>query len=754
VTILEHLNPAQAEAVTHTEGPLLIVAGAGSGKTRVLTHRVAYLLDQGVAASRVLAVTFTNKAANEMKERIRRLVGQRSYDIWIGTFHAICARILRQDGDHIGLHRDFVVFDDTDQLALVRECLKALDISDEEFKPRAVLSAISRAKEELLTPERYRRTHSGLFEEVVGRVYDRYQGRLTESRALDFDDLIMAAVRLLRENQESRDHFQEKFRYVLVDEYQDINFAQYELVKLLAGKHRNLCVVGDDDQSVYSFRGARVELLLQFDRDFPGAKIVKLEQNYRSTQTILDAAHSVVSCNIGRRDKRLWTENPTGEPIPVYEATDEQDEGEFVARALQTRVEAGTRTYGDFAILYRTNAQSRVLEDVFVRRKIPYRIVGTLRFYERREVKDILAYLRLILNPVDGLSLRRVLNVPARGIGAISLQRLEAHAEREQVPLFEALRTADSIEALTPRVRAAVREFVTIIDLLHGYRESLSITALATEVLDRTGYVKELQAEHTLEAQSRLENVQEFLSATKEFDETAEGGLTAFLEHLALMSDLDSYVDATDAVTLMTLHSAKGLEFPSVLLVGMEENILPHVRSIHGDTQALEEERRLCYVGITRAREELIITYASRRTLFGNIQANRPSRFLGEIPAELLRDAGLPQSRVAGRGSRAGGDEGWDEPPTFGSGRATRDPRPATSGSLASLDVQSLVDRLRAKKSGRFKGGDLVSHPVFGVGVVTKSTGTGDDEQVSVVFRGHGEKKLLLAFAKLEKVES
>jgi ATP-dependent DNA helicase UvrD/PcrA len=748
--LLDSLNSVQQEAVRHVDGPLLILAGAGSGKTRVLTHRVAYLLEQGVAGGRILAVTFTNKAAKEMKDRIRRLVGPHAFDCWIGTFHATCARILRHDGAAIGLDPNFVVFDDGDQVALTKECLAELDISAEEYKPRVILAAISRAKEQLLDPDAYRRTESGAFEEVVGRVYRRYQEKLTANRALDFDDLIALTVRLLQKDAAARDYYQEKFQYVLVDEYQDINFAQYEMIREIVKKYRNISCVGDDDQSVYSWRGSDVRFILAFERDYPDAVVLKLEQNYRSTQTILDAAYQVVRHNLGRTEKKLWTEKPAGEPIDIYEAVSEQDEADYVATTIDRAVKEAGRSYDDFAILYRTNAQSRIFEEMLLRRRVPYKLIGGPRFYERREVKDLLAYLRLLLNPLDALSLRRVINSPPRGIGQVSMQRLDEFAASRQLPLFEALERVDEVPALTPRVRAAAQQFVKIIRLLQPYQSRLSVTAITQELIDQTGFIKELQKEKTIEAQARIENLEEFTTVTREFDQSAdEPTLQAFLEHVALMSDVDTYQEGAAAVTMMTLHAAKGLEFPAVFLVGLEEGIFPHSRSLY-DAKALEEERRLCYVGITRAQRELTVTYASRRTLWGNVQLNQPSRFLREIPDELFRNG--PPARVSSPSSVVSRQSsvGWPKgrPNAYDSRQTTDD---SQGSSLRDLDVQGLVNNLKTRQAGRFRTGERVRHPTLGEGIVVKSNGTGDQEQVSVLFAGHGEKKFLASLARLDK---
>jgi DNA helicase-2/ATP-dependent DNA helicase PcrA len=738
--LLEALNPEQRAAVTHAEGPLLILAGAGSGKTRTLTHRVAYLLQQGVPGSRILAVTFTNKAAGEMKERIRRLLEDRAQPSWIGTFHAVCARLLRVEGEAVGLPREFVVFDDADQLALVRECLADLGVADEEYKPRPVLAAISRAKEDLVGPQGYR--GHGPFEEVVGQVYALYQRKLEASRAVDFDDLIRLTVELFRTREEVRSAYAERFQYLLIDEYQDVNHAQYALVRLLAEPHRNLCVVGDDDQSVYRFRGADVRLILAFEQDFPEARIIKLERNYRSTQVILDAAYHVVRQNRGRKEKRLWTEREGGDPILWHEATDEHDEADWVARELHGAANDGA-VYGDFAILYRTNAQSRVLEESLLRRRIPHRIVGGVRFYERKEIKDLVAYLRLVLNPQDSVSLRRVINAPARGIGSVTIERLETYARESDGSFFTALKAADAIPGLTSRARAAARQLVELLELLTHYRNSLSVTALLNEVIDRTGYLKELKNEGTLEAQARTENVQELLTVTKEWDSGSdERTLSGFLEHLALMSDVDTYEQSESAVTLMTLHAAKGLEFARVFIVGMEEGIFPHSRS-QFDEEELEEERRLCYVGLTRAKDRLTLTSAARRTLFGASQRNMPSRFLREIPEELYLGA-APASR-----SRRDRDTEWGEEPEDGPvvGR-----RGAAAARGRPLDVGALVEAVKRKPVGTYRPGDRVRHATFGDGIVTRSRGEGEDEQVSVLFPGQGEKTLLAALARLDKL--
>jgi DNA helicase-2/ATP-dependent DNA helicase PcrA len=746
--ILDDLNDVQREAASYMDGPLLILAGAGSGKTRALTYRVAYLIGQGVAPHQILAVTFTNKAANEMRSRIEQLVGPRAKGCWLGTFHATCARILRQDGERVGLHHDFVVFDDGDQLTLLRESMAELNVDTETFKPRQLLTLISRAKEELLSPEAYARRAESYDEKMAARLYPVYQRKLNENRAVDFDDLIFYTVRLLREDKEIREHYQARFPHLLVDEYQDINHGQYELVKLLAPRKHHLCVVGDDDQSVYGWRGADVRFILAFEDDYPNAKVLKLEQNYRSTQTILDAAHSVVSKNRGRREKKLWTENPPGEGISAYFADDEVDEARFIADGIEREVADHGRPYSDYAVLYRTNAQSRVFEDVLRRRRIPYRIVGSLRFYDRKEVKDLIAYLRLLQNDADSLSLKRVLNAPPRGIGQKTLERLEAWAQAHTEPLFAALRAAGQVEGIGPRQRNAMAEFVRAMDALRELREKLPVAGLVREVIAQTGYLKSLEEERTLEAQARRDNVQEMANVAQEFDQQVGGTLRDFLEQMALMSDVDSLREEANAITLMTLHAAKGLEFPCVFIAGMEEDVFPHARSRYNDSQ-LEEERRLCYVGLTRARRRLVLTHARRRMVFGQTLYQSPSRFLNDIPEELFRE----DAAVGRTGIRP--PDPWDSEGTVigrGAGRPATAAGARSASSLGSLDLNGLIDQFKSRPKGAFQPGDRVRHPTFGDGIVTRSNGTGDDEQVTVIFAGQGEKKLIAGYARLEKL--
>jgi len=754
--LLDALNPIQREAAAHIDGPLLILAGAGSGKTRVLTFRVANLLRHGVMPHKILCVTFTNKAANEMKERIHKLVGPGAQQCWLGTFHAICARILRQDGEAIGLSRNFVVFDDTDQLALVREALSELQVDAEVYKPRAVLSAISKAKEEMLGPAEYEKHAQGAYEKTIARIYPKYQKKLWTNQAVDFDDLLLETVRLLQTRPEVRDYYQTRFQHVMIDEYQDINRLQYELVSLLSAGNGNLVCVGDDDQSVYSWRGADVRFILAFEKDHPTAKLLKLEQNYRSSQIILDAAHHVVQRNRGRRDKRLWTERQGGEPLILFGADDEMDEARFIAQAIEAKVDGVRAHYGDHAILYRTNAQSRVLEDVFRRRRLPYRLIGGLRFFDRKEIRDLIAYLRLLSNPADTLALRRVINAPPRSIGDKSMERIETFAVEQGITLFESMRRAGEIQGLTSRAKAAMLEFTRIVDFVAGRQNSLNVTGLLQELIDKTGYLRSLKEEKSEESLARAENVQEFVNVTKEFDEQVGAGLTEFLEQMALMSDVDTLKAGADSVVLMTLHAAKGLEFPYVFLTGMEEDVFPHFRAKESNSE-MEEERRLCYVGITRAKEKLHLTHARRRTVFGQTKYQRPSRFLKEIPDECYDEVYKPADE-RGRYDEVDSTDFASGGRVIGSRRPAYSPPPSPYVSREpsprqgmSSEAQKILERYRREK-GAFAPGDRVRHLQFGDGIVTRSIGSGADEEVSAIFPKHGEKKLIVGYAKLEKL--
>jgi DNA helicase-2/ATP-dependent DNA helicase PcrA len=711
--LLAGLNPVQREAVTHPGGPLLVVAGAGSGKTRVLTHRVAYLIrERNVSPFEVLAITFTNKAAAEMRERVSGLVGERlGAAMWVMTFHAACARILRREARLLGYAPSFTIYDDADAERLVAFCLKDLELDPRRFPPRTVRHLIGRAKDRLVDPEAFAASAGrGAFDRAVAEAYALYQQRLRQANAMDFDDLIMNAVRLFRERPDVLEAYRDRFRHVLIDEFQDTNAAQYALARLLAERDRNITVVGDLDQSIYRFRGADFTNVLRFEEDFPDARVVTLEQNYRSTQTILAAANAVIENNQMRKPKTLWTEMAGGELLTRYHAENEHEEAVWVAREVERLREEEGRRYGDVAIFYRTNAQSRVLEEVFVRMGLPYRVVGALRFYDRKEVKDALAYLRVLVNPADEVSLKRIVNTPRRGIGEQTVAALARDAAARGLSLGEALERAEENPDLSPRARAAVADLAGI---LRGLRAMVERGAPPAEVLEatleRTGYAAELEAERTIEALGRIENLKELVGVAREFsEEHPEGGVREFLEQVALVSDADEVALEDGAVTMMTLHIAKGLEFPVVFMVGMEEGVFPHLRSMT-DPEELEEERRLCYVGITRAKERLYLTHAWSRSLWGGSSYNPPSRFLREIPAELVRvveAAGEVDERAVGSGGRA-----------------------------LSLAV-----------------GDEVFHERWGRGTVVEVSGRGASAEASIHFPSEGTKRLLVAYAPLQRL--
>jgi DNA helicase-2/ATP-dependent DNA helicase PcrA len=750
--ILADLNPPQQEAVLHGEGPLLILAGAGSGKTRVITRRIAYMIARrGVQPWQILAVTFTNKAAEEMRRRVEQLLGTRSLAIALGTFHSTCVRILRKWHATLGLRSSFVIYDEADQLGVVKDCLRALNLSDRVMNPRGVAARISRAKNELLTPGEYAAQATDFMEERTAKIYHGYQERLQASHAVDFDDLLMLAVRLLQREPQALEYYQRLWRYILVDEYQDTNRAQYQIVNALSARHGNLCVVGDDDQSIYRWRGADLNNILDFERDHPGCTVVKLEQNYRSTQTILDASGGVVAKNVGRKGKRLWTANGAGEPVVIYEARDEQDESEFVVGVLRSLVREHGHGLDDFAVFYRTNAQSRVLEDALRRELTPYVIVGGLKFYERKEIKDILAYLRLIANPDDAQSFKRIVNVPARGIGQATIEKLDGLAAAERVSLWEACRRIADRKLLGPKILKALSDLLALIERLRASAEVSEVPDLVVEALEAAGYVEDLKSEGTVEAQSRIENLQEFINAAREFTERSDDkSLAAFLDSVALIADVDQLSEGTGAVTLMTLHSAKGLEFPVVFLTGMEEGVFPHSRSMSDDGE-LEEERRLCYVGMTRAKERLFLTSALTRRLYNSTNYNLPSRFLDEVPAHLV-------TRLSGMGGRSPEPRaesrepsGWGasrEPRGSGESRQLRSPsRESRRTSFRHPQDPSngdggFVDHLRV--------GMRVRHPEWGVGTIRERIGEGEDLKIVVTFAGVGRKKLAASIVPLE----
>ncbi|WP_449867045.1 DNA helicase PcrA, partial [Paenibacillus arenilitoris] len=660
---VQKLNSPQREAVLATDGPLLIMAGAGSGKTRVLTHRIAYLIEKKrVAPWSILAITFTNKASREMQDRVSALVGPSGRDIWVSTFHSMCVRILRRDIDRIGFTSSFSILDSSDQLSVIRNCMKDMNIDTKKFEPKAVQAAISGAKNELITPEQYEQKVGDYFQGIVAQVYTKYQKRLYSNNSLDFDDLIMITIRLFKEMPEVLDFYQNKFRYIHVDEYQDTNRAQYMLTRMLADKHHNLCVVGDSDQSIYRWRGADITNILNFESDYPEARTIMLEQNYRSTANILDAANAVIKLNTGRKPKKLWTDQGAGDPISLYQADTEHEEGYFVTGEIRKNLGKGYK-YADHAILYRTNAQSRVIEEILIKSDIPYQIVGGIKFYDRKEIKDLLGYLKLVSNPDDDISLLRIINVPKRGIGDTTVGKLAEEAARRGTSIYRVLDDLRDLD-VNGRTRTQLREFHGIIDNLTRMVEYLSVTELTEKVLELSQYRLELQQENTLESKARLENIEEFLSVTMDFEKRNEDRtLVAFLTDLALIADIDTLSKeeeaadkSGDAVVLMTMHSAKGLEFPVVFIIGMEESVFPHSRAL-ADNEELEEERRLAYVGITRAEKRLYLTCARMRTLFGRTGSNAPSRFLQEIP-EGVREtasAGGGFSRGGGFGAGAGG---------------------------------------------------------------------------------------------------
>lgn len=730
--IFDTLNDRQCEAVKHTEGPLLITAGAGSGKTKVLTCRIAHLLELGVAPYRILAITFTNKAAKEMKERVTNLVGAQADSIWLSTFHSFCAKLLRfeVDGFH-GYTRNFTIYDSSDQLVLVKDCLKKLNLDDKQFMPRSVLGTISSAKNVLMDAKAFAANASDFYEQKVADVYALYQEKLRENNAVDFDDLLFLAVRLLQEKEDVREKYQSRFQYILVDEYQDTNHAQYALTKILAARWRNICVVGDADQSIYAWRGADIRNIIDFTRDYPDAASIKLEQNYRSTKTILHAANAVIDNNESRPKKTLWTENPAGNKIIHYQAQTEHDEADYIAGVIYNRHEISHEPYGDMAILFRTNAQSRVLEEKLMRYAIPYTMVGGTKFYDRKEIKDVLAYLRLLYNPEDSLSLTRIINVPKRNIGATTMEHVAAYAEEQGISLFEALSSTDEIP-VTKRARTSLENFAAMIfDLLNDI-EGKDVLSLIETVIKQTGYgdMLDKEAEHDPQGESRKENVGEFLSVAKDYmDSNPDGNLQDFLENVALVSDVDDFESSDSKVTLMTLHAAKGLEFPVVFLTGLDEGLFPHSRTLLDPAQ-VEEERRLAYVGITRAERQLYVTNAITRTMYGRISAYMPSRFLAEIPPQLMEDyhrkSAMPQRRTTA---------------VPGKQRVSILTKPVAS----SLPKKHAVTDTFAK-------GDKVRHKIWGIGTVLDVIGEGTNMQMKIQFPTKGVRQVVVKYAPLEKI--
>lgn len=778
--LIQDLNNKQQEAVLQTEGPCLIIAGAGSGKTKVLTHKIAYLMaEKYIKPWNILAITFTNKAANEMKQRVELLVGDAVNDMWIGTFHSICVRILRKYIDRIGFDNSFIIFDTSDQKTLIKECLKQLKIDDKLFTDRAVLSEISNGKNEMLEPKAYSTKYAGDYrKEIIAQIYELYQRRLKENNAVDFDDIINYTIKILTENPDVLEYYTDKFQYVLVDEYQDTNKAQFMLISILASRHGNITVVGDNDQGIYSFRGADISNILNFEKDFPGTKIIKLEQNYRCTGNILKAANAVIKNNQVKYDKKLWTQNDEGNLPSIYLGDDEYNESNYIVSKINELRREQYYRYSDFAILYRMNSQSRAIEDILRREKIPYKIIGGQKFYERKEIKDIISYLRLIYNTSDNLALKRIINEPKRGIGKTSLDSIQEISEKTGTSMYEIIKHAEQFGL--NRVYINSREFIETIEDLRAKQDKILISELVKETLSKTGYTKALQDENTIEAESRIQNLDEFLTVAMEFEEeSADNTLAEFLENMTLTADIDNMQDEEDCVILMTLHSAKGLEFETVFLVGMEEGIFPGYKSI-GEPQELEEERRLFYVGITRAKRFLYLTCAKRRTIFGSTSYNPISRFVKEIPEELLEgyeeaispkkqefnDSGYKWEYGFGRNEskvRTYNVDSYKVPVGAGAkgiGNAFDGNSSATgkisenNNSYTFRTAESFLNSLNNKSNNvdvtKYEAGQRVYHKKFGEGIINKVEPEGDDMKVDISFDKSGNKRLMAKYAGLE----
>ena len=765
--LINGLNDKQKEAVLATDGPCLVIAGAGSGKTKVLTHKIAYDIESGIKPWNILAITFTNKAANEMKERIEKLIGDAAKDLWMGTFHSICVRILRRYIDRIGYKTDFVIFDTSDQKTLIKECLKTLKVDDKIFTDRGVLSEISNGKNEMLEPKAYGVKYAGDFrKKTIAEIYELYQRRLRENNAIDFDDIINFTIKILSENPDVLDYYTEKFKYILVDEYQDTNKAQFTLVSLLASKYGNVTAVGDNDQGIYSFRGADISNILNFERDFPGTRIIKLEQNYRCTGNILKAANAVIKHNENKYDKKLWTENEEGHLPCIYCGEDEYDEGRYIVEQINHLKTEEYYKNSDFTILYRMNAQSRAIEDILMREGIPYKVIGGLKFYERKEIKDIIAYLRLIHNSADNLSLKRIINEPKRGIGKTSIDQIQEISDKTGNSMYEIIRNAQEY-GLT-RVFSNSRDFIEQIEYLKSKKDELKISDLIKETLNKTGYTKALENENSVEAETRIENLEEFLTVAIEFEEeSADNTLAEFLENITLSSDIDGMEDQDDSVTLMTLHSAKGLEFPVVFLVGMEEGIFPGYKSI-GEPQALEEERRLFYVGITRAKQYLYLTCAKHRTIFGSTSYNQVSRFVKEIPEELLEGyAEVVERKSVDKEEFKDYGYRW----SYGKGQTVKtfkmseEDKSAVAKTIGEQGTkseyqfrtaESFLNSIKQNNQtndvdlSKYQVGQRVYHKKFGEGTITKLEQEGNDVKVDLEFDKAGHKRLMAKFAGLE----
>jgi len=729
---LDKFNDKQKEAILATDGPLLVLAGAGSGKTTVVVNKIAYILEQGLAPSyRILAITFTNKAANELKTRVESVLGESSEGIWIGTFHSICMKILRRNIVKLGYQQDFLIYDSSDQKTLIKRCMKELKMDEKVFPPRNVLSEISSAKDNLMEPDVYIAAHEGdLRKTQIGECYKIYQKRLFEANALDFDDIIALTVKLFSCDNEALEYYQEKFKYIFVDEYQDTNNAQYILTSMLAGKNKNICVVGDDDQSIYKFRGANINNILDFESDYENARVIKLEQNYRSTQNILNAANHVIKNNISRKGKELWTSNGDGDKITLFEANNEYEEADFIGKTIEKEVKYGDKKYSDIAILYRTNAQSRVIETTLSGFGIPYRVLAGLRFYDRKEIKDMLAYLRLVFNPNDNISLIRVVNEPSRKIGLTTVEKVAAVAANNNVSMFEVMKHADAFSELT-KSASKLLEFVKFIEDIRDTADFKSPSEILEKLYYNSGYSAMLTVENTVENQTRIENIQEFIVSAHEYEKSAEEPtLSEFLESTALIADVDNYDEEQECVVLMTLHSAKGLEFPIVFMCGMEDGLFPSQRSMYSEEE-IEEERRLCYVGITRAKKELYLTYADRRSMYGGSTYSKASRFLDEIPQKYLNVIEQPKTSGIVKGEKTSQSEMFDK--------------------LFERKKTTSVNR-DENVSFEFKAGDVVMHRKFGKGMILSATLSGNDVKLEIVFDEVGTKSLMASFAKLKKV--
>ena len=753
---LTDLNPMQRQAAETLEGPVLILAGAGSGKTRTVTYRIANLLEKGVPAYQILALTFTNKAAREMRERVEKLVGEQAGDMWLGTFHSVCVRMLRRDIEKLGYQRSFTIYDDDDQLRVIKDILRILNIDDKVLPPREIRGKISDAKNHVMNPDEWFSSSDKSFRsQQIHDIFVQYEQRLKSANALDFDDLLLRTLQLFLDHPPVLDYYRNKFHYVHVDEYQDTNMAQYQFVRLLTSSSRNLCVVGDDDQSIYGWRGADIRNILEFEKDFPDAKVIKLEQNYRSTANILDAANQVIAHNEGRKEKALWTEEGEGDKIRLYSAGDEREEAAWICERIR-RMKTQDISYGQIAVLYRMHAQSRVIEEMFMRAGIPYRVFGGTRFYDRREVKDALAYLRLVVNPSDTISLKRIINMPKRSIGDATVRALEEEAERQGYPLFSML--SDPPQSLSSRPRKCVSDFAALMYKLIALKDTMPLSEYVKAVLTEAGLMQQLDNEDSDESKTRLENLMEFIGAAKEFeDKSQEKTLDAYLENVALVTDLDNQENAPQYVTLMTLHSAKGLEYDAVFLAGMEENVFPSARSVNEDKR-FEEERRLCYVGITRARKYLFLSYARQRTIFNQISHNAPSCFIKEIPPRLIDDewAQAERQSFAPQRERIARDAPRRETRSISFGtpgmgqKGTLNIPGVTKGFVPSPARQyekSAVGTL-------FKAGDRVLHRKFGEGTVESVTGSGSDARIVISFTAYGSKEFSLAIAPIVKIDS